>query len=94
MNSPFFLTTLHPATGPLKGMSEIIRAAEAAVIDITLGSQFGSKLRRFTRICVSLVNQSANIGLSGLSIRRDVSFSCVLGWDSLLRNPPGNLPAA
>ena len=37
-NSPSILPTLTPATGPAKGILDVISADEAAVIDKTSGS--------------------------------------------------------
>ncbi|GBE40705.1 hypothetical protein BMS3Bbin09_00591 [bacterium BMS3Bbin09] len=81
-------------TGPSNGMSEILSAAETPMIPSRSDIFSSPKDRTETIPWVSQKKPSGKSGLMGLSIRRDVNVSFSLGLPSLLKNPPGILPAA
>ena len=78
----------------MKGMPEMVRAAEAAIRATTSGSFSRSWLKVVQIIWVSLVKPAAKSGRIGRSMRREVSTSFSLGRPSRLKKPPGILPAA
>ena len=55
---------------------------------------FLSADRTVQNICTSFLKSSGNKGLIGLSISLEVSVSSSVGRASLLKYPPGILPAA
>ena len=80
--------------GPSKGMSEIVRAAEAPLITmISIGFSWSDD-KAVATICTSFLNPFGNNGLNGLSVSRFVSIASVLGRPSLLKKLPGILPLA
>ena len=94
ISSPFIDPTLIPAMGPSKGTSDIPRAAEAPIIAAISGSFSRSTESTVATIWVSLKYPSGKSGRNGLSISLEPSTSFSLGLPSLLKNPPGILPAA
>ena len=92
--SPFLYPILTAATGPPKGIQEIVSAADEAIkakasvgISVSTESTVGI-------ICTSFLKPSGKSGLKGLSIMREISISLSLGLASLLKKPPGILPPA
>ena len=83
-----------PAIGPLKGMFEISRAADAASIAATSESFSSSTERTDATIWVSWKYFFGNRGLMERSMIREVRISFSLGRPSLLKKPPGIFPAA
>ncbi|OPY05215.1 MAG: hypothetical protein A4E61_00386 [Syntrophorhabdus sp. PtaB.Bin184] len=92
--TPPILPTLTPAKGPSWGMSEMVTAQDAPTRLRIPGSLSWSAERTVEITCVSYRQFLGKRGLRGLSMRRDVSISRVVGRPSLLKKPPGNLPAA
>ena len=80
--------------GPSKGMPEIIRAAEAALMASTSCGLTWSAPTMVPTMCTSLRNPSGKDGRSGRSMSRQVKMA----WSELLpsrrKNDPGILPAA
>ncbi len=81
-------------TGPPKGMSEIIRAAEAALIAKISNGFVESADSDIKTTCTSLRIPSGKSGLSGRSASRATSVASVLGLPSLRKNEPGIFPPA
>ena len=86
--------TLTPAIGPLNGISDIDKAADAAIMEITSVCTSGLRLMTVMTTCTSLRKSSLNDGLKGLSISLEISVSFSEGLPSRLKNPPGIFPAA
>ena len=77
-----------------KPVTEMDKAADAAIIEITSVCTSGLRLMTVMTTCTSLRKSSLNDGLNGLSINLDISVSFSEGLPSLLKNPPGIFPAA
>ncbi len=92
MRDPSTRPTRTPPTGPWKGISETVRAADAPIIPRTAGSFSWSAERTVAMTWVSLWNSFGKSGRIGLSMNRETSVSRSLGRPSLLKNPPGILP--
>ena len=80
--------------GPLKGMPEMVSAADTASIAGMSESTSGFSDSTCATTCTSLKKPSGNSGRIGRSIRREVSVSFSEGRPSRLKKPPGILPAA
>jgi hypothetical protein len=78
----------------MKGMPEMVSAAEVPIRPAMSGSFCWSKARTVAMICVSLRKPLGNSGRMGRSIRREISVSRSVGLPSRLKKPPGILPAA
>ncbi len=94
INLPSTNPTSTPAIGPLNGISEIINAKDDPSIAVIAGELSGSLLKTMLIICTSSLNPSGNKGLIGRSIKRAFNVSTSDALPSLLKNPPGILPAA
>ena len=75
-------------------MPEIVKAALAPIKAAI--SEFFSASADITvhMTCTSFVNELGNNGLRGRSINLETRVSFSVGLPSLLKNPPGILPAA
>ena len=91
---PSTLPTLTVDIGPLKGMSDIVRAAEAPMPARTSAIFCPSLDIAVIITCVSYLNDFGKRGLIGLSVNRLVNISFSEGLASRLKNPPGILPPA
>jgi hypothetical protein len=80
--------------GPLKGMPEMARAAEAPSSAGMSGSISGSRDSTVTMIWTSFMKPLGNRGRSGRSMSRQVRVFLLAGRPSRLKKPPGILPAA
>ncbi|CAG0903163.1 unnamed protein product [Darwinula stevensoni] len=80
--------------GPDQGISDMLRAAEAALMAKTSGSCTPSTDRRLQMICVSPENARGNMGLKDRSIMRLVRTSLSVGPRSRRRKFMGMRPAA
>ena len=78
----------------MKGIPEIARAADEAMIDKISASFSLSYEMTVGNTCTSFLNSSGNKGLIGLSINREIRVSLSVGLASLLKYPPGILPPA
>ena len=93
-NLPSTLPTLTVAIGPLKGISETVRAADAPTPANTSAIFSPSLDIAVIMTCVSYLNDFGNRGLIGLSVNLLVNISFSDGLASLLKNPPGIFPPA
>src|SRR4051794_7632909 len=80
--------------GPLNGMPETMRAAEAPLMDAMSCGFSRSAPRIVAMTWTSLRKPSGNDGRSGRSVRRQVRIACSPGRPSRRKNEPGILPAA
>ena len=94
MNWPLTRPTRTAPMGPLNGMSEIVRAAEAPLMPATSGSFSVSAESTKAMTWVSHLKPSGNSGRMGRSICRLVRISRSLGRPSRLMKPPGMRPPA
>ena len=94
INSPLILPTKTSEYGPPNGISEITKAADAPTAASVSASISGSDEYTEATIWVSFCQPFGKRGLAGRSINRADSTSFSLGLPSLLKNPPGILPAA
>ena len=81
-------------TGDSNGIPASCKPSEAALRDKTSYSFSLSTLKTVAIICVSHLKPSLKEGLSGLSINRHAKIAFSVCLPSLLKNPPGILPAA
>ncbi len=93
-NAPSIYATRVPETGPPNGMSEIVSAVEAPMIERISGSFSWSAESVVTVICTSFRIPLGKSGRRGRSVRRAVRMPAVLGRPSRRNQPPGILPAA
>ena len=92
--SPLIYPILTAATGPPKGIHEIVSAAlEAIKAKASVGISESTE-RTVGITCTSFLKPSGNKGLKGLSIILDINISLSLGLPSLFKNPPGIFPPA
>ena len=80
------------AMGPVKGMSDMLSAADAAVMTIVSKGISMSRESGVATTCTSLRKSLGNSGRSCLSVRRAMRMPCVLGRPSRLKKLPGILP--
>ena len=83
-----------PETGPPNGMSEIVSAADAPMIERMSGSFSRSTESVVTTHCTSLRMPFGKSGRRGRSVSRAARMPAVLGRPSRRNQPPGILPAA
>ena len=81
----FIYPTLEAAIGPWKGIPEIAKAADDAIIDNISASFSLSYERTVGKICTSFLKLSGNKGLIGLSINLEINVSASVGLASLLK---------
>ena len=92
--SPLMYATRVPETGPPNGISDIVSAAEAPMIERMSGSFSWSADSVVTVIWTSFRMPLGKSGRSGRSVRRAVRMPAVLGRPSRRNQPPGIFPAA
>ena len=80
--------------GPSNGISDIVNARDAPLIERISNGFSRSADNGVVIICTSLRKPFGNNGLSGLSVRRQISIASVLGLPSLLKKLPGIFPRA
>ena len=78
----------------MNGNPDIAKAAEEAIIDKISGWFSLSYDKTVGNTCTSFMNPEGNKGLIGLSINLEIRVSASVGLASLLKYPPGILPAA
>ena len=94
MNWPSTRPTRTAATGPFQGMSEIIMAADAALMARMSNGFSASAESEYMMICTSLRMPSGKSGRKGRSVRRATNMASVEGRPSRRKNEPGILPPA
>ncbi len=94
MYSPSFFATLTSEIGPSNGISETLRAADAAKAARESGISPSSADNRLMKTCVSFIYSLGNNGLIALSTSLETNISSSLSLPSLLKKLPGILPAA
>ena len=93
-NSPSIRPTRTVAIGPLKGISEIINAADAPK-PASVSAIFSPSLdNTVIMTCVSHLKDFGKRGRIGRSVNRLVNISCSDGRASRLKKPPGIFPPA
>ena len=80
--------------GPINGAPDKVNAADAAIIATISGSLTRSCDKTVNVILTSCLKPGINNGRIGRSIKRAVNVSFSVGRASLLKKPPGILPAA
>ena len=80
--------------GHWKGISDIHKAAEAPIMASMSGKFFWSYDKTVAMTWTSFLYSLGNKGRNGRSISLEVNMAFLLGLPSLLKKPPGILPAA
>ena len=94
MNCPSMRPTRTAPTGPPQGMSEIISAAEAALMARISSGFSPSAESEYMMTCTSLRMSLGKSGRSGRSVRRAVRMASSVGRPSRRKNEPGMRPPA
>jgi len=94
INLPSMRPILTAPTGPSHGISEIVNAAEAALIPRISIGLIPSEENETIMTCTGLRMSFGNNGRSGRSVNLASSTASVLGLPSLRKNEPGIRPPA
>ena len=90
--SLFIIPTSIAPKGPLKGISDVVTARDAPIIDNISGGKSCSTDNTKQDITTSFLKSSGNSGLRGLSIALPIKTAASAGLPSLFLNPPGIFP--
>ena len=94
MNSPSTRPMRTAPIGPFQGVSEMVTAADAALIAMISSGLMPSADIENMMTCTSLRIPLGKSGRSGRSVRRAVRMASPLGRPSRRKNEPGILPVA